>query len=99
MKEHFKEQIVRTEALTEETIAKLRQNRIDNGLSTDSLAHLVLDDKFLFVMVDRDKGVNEDGLRNTITHLDKILEREIDSFCTRHTFLEMDESIPRFEEK
>jgi hypothetical protein len=101
-KEYFEEQLKDSEPLTEESIAALKQNRIDNGHSTASLDHIVPGDKFLYVMVERNKGVKEDGSKNLNINIEKITEREVDDFCKSVTFLEMTGkkmSLPRFKEK
>ena len=102
MKEYFEEQLKNAEPLTEEKIEALRQNRIENGLSTDSLEDVVPGDIFLFVMVNYDKGTNEDGSRKLECNIEKILEREIDDFCDAHNFIGMvgtNNNLPRFEPK
>ena len=101
MNEHFQEQLENTEPLTEEFSALLKQNRIDNDLNTDSLGGLVPGDKMLYVMVEYDKGTDDDGHRNLQLNIEKILEREIEDFEATHKFLEMAGSgsaIPRYKE-
>lgn len=102
MREYFEKQLEEAEPLTEEKIEEMRQNRIANGLSTETLDHVVPGDVFLFVMVNRDLGLNEDGSRNLQCNIEKILEREIDDFCAVYEFLEMtgkNGALPRFKEK
>ena len=102
MTEYFKEQLKLAEPLTEEKIEGLKQNRIADGVSTKSLDHVVPGDVFLFVMVNYDQGLNEDGSRRLRCNIEKILEREIDDFCSKHKFIEMagkNNSLPRFEPK
>lgn len=101
MNEHFEEQLKNTEALTEESIQALKQSRIDNDLSTASLDGLVPGDKFLFVMIERDAGPNENGGRNLTLNIEKILETEIEEFEASNEFLEMagNGSLPRYKEQ
>ena len=102
MKEYFEEQLRTATPLTEEMIGNLKQGRIDNNAPLDGLEHLVPGDIMLFVMVNYDKGLNEDGSRNLQCNIEKILEREIEDFCNTHNFVGMagtHSSIPRFEPK
>lgn len=100
MREYFEKQLAESTPLTEEKIEELKQNRIANGVSTESLDHVVPGDVFLFVMVNYDQGLNEDGSRGLQCNIEKILEREIEDFCSKHKFLEMvgsNGNLPRFE--
>ena len=102
MREYFKEQLENAEPLTEESIARLKQGRIDGGFQFEDLNHLVPGDVQLFVLVNHDKGLNEDGSRNLQCNIEKILEREIEDFCNNHNFIGMtgkDGTVPRFESK
>lgn len=102
MREYFEKQLENAQPLTDEMIEGLKQNRIANGVSTDSLDGVVPGDVFLYVMVNYDQGLNEDGSRGLQCNIEKILEREIDEFCSTHEFLEMvgkDGAMPRFKEK
>ena len=94
MRQYFEEQLKNAMPLTEESIECLKQGRIASGASTDSLSHLVPGDILLFVLVNH---YDEGNCR-----IEKILEREIEAFCDKHTFLEMagtNSSVPRFEVK
>ena len=96
MNEHFAKQLKDCTAMTEESIAELKQNRIDKGLTTDSIDHLVPGDVQLLVMVERPDGIYP------VVHIEKILEREIDEFEAQHEFLNMagkDLALPRYKEK
>jgi len=98
MNEHFKEQLENTEPCTEESIQSLKQNRLDNGLSTESLEGIKPGDKFLFVMIEYPGTTDEDGSRRFKLNIEKILEREIDDFEERHEFISMSKTsnIPRY---
>ena len=101
MNEHFKEQLAHTEPLTEESIKELKQARIDQGHSTKSLEELVPGDKMLFVMVEYSKGDDEDGRPKLQINIERILERDIESFEDTHEFIEMsgaNATLPRYKE-
>lgn len=95
VKDYFSEQLKNTEPLTQETIDKL--------VSTECRgSKYQVGDISLFILVEYDKGFNEDGSRNLEINVEKILERQIEEVLTKdkYEFLQVSESgLPRFKYK
>lgn len=77
MIKHFEKQLENTEPLTEESIAALKQGRIDAGYPTTGLDSLQPGDKILFMMIVKENGLNPDGSKAVLAEIVKITDTEV----------------------
>jgi len=94
MIEYFKEQLEKTIPLTNDMINELKENRIANNLSTDSLNHYQEGDVVLHYMIES-TGPTEDG-SNVTLEVYKILEREVNDKLKDMKFVRMVGAMPIF---